>query len=480
MGNLVKASGAALLGLALAVAPAGAATIHVNTTADEMLVDGNCSLREAVAAANGDASFDACEAGSGADTIEVPAGLYTIALAGAQEDLGSTGDLDLLGPVTLQGAGAGSTIVDGGLLDRVFDVNPLSVVDSFSVTVSGMTLQHGKVADLAAMDGGCVASRGSLLLDAVVLDGCTAVRTTPSGAMPRGGGLFNAGTLHLQSSRISGSLADSASFMDAGAGGGLYNLSTGVATLVDSTISGNGAGRNDFTNGRGGGIYNAGGTVNLERCTVAGNRAGGQSPGSSYGGGIYNASGSMALVNSTVSGNLSEGGISFAGGIQTAGSAAVMTLVNCTVAWNATPDMNQSDNLALSGGGLTLRNTIVAGGPESCSGLSAANSLGHNLESPGNLCGFASTGNQVNVPAAALALEALALNAPGTTATHALGAGSVAIGAADSPACPATDQRGVVRDAACDIGAFEWPPSIALLADGFESGNLLEWSGSLR
>jgi CSLREA domain-containing protein len=405
MGNLTKTRGAALLGLALAVAPAGAATIHVNTTADEMLVDGNCSLREAVAAANGDASFDACEAGSGADTIEVPAGLYTIALAGAQEDL---------------------------------------------------------------------------LLDAVVLDGCTAVRTTPSGAMPRGGGLFNAGTLHLQSSRISGSLADSASFMDAGAGGGLYNLSTGVATLVDSTISGNGAGRNDFTNGRGGGIYNAGGTVNLERCTVAGNRAGGQSPGSSYGGGIYNASGSMAVVNSTVSGNLSEGGISFAGGIQTAGSAAVMTLVNCTVAWNATPDMNQSDNLALSGGGLTLRNTIVAGGPESCSGLSAANSLGHNLESPGNLCGFASTGDQVNVPAAALALEALALNAPGTTATHALGAGSVAIGAADSPACPATDQRGVVRDAACDIGAFEWPPSIALLADGFESGNLLEWSGSLR
>ena len=46
----------------------------------------------------------------------------------------------------------------------------------------------------------------------------------------------------------------------------------------------------------------------------------------------------------------------------------------------------------------------------------------------------------------------------GPTLTHALLAGSPAIDAADTAVCPATDQRGVARDAACDVGAFEFVP----------------------
>ncbi len=48
----------------------------------------------------------------------------------------------------------------------------------------------------------------------------------------------------------------------------------------------------------------------------------------------------------------------------------------------------------------------------------------------------------------------------GPTLTHALGAGSPAIDAADAGACPATDQRGVARPqgAGCDVGAFELIP----------------------
>ena len=49
-------------------------------------------------------------------------------------------------------------------------------------------------------------------------------------------------------------------------------------------------------------------------------------------------------------------------------------------------------------------------------------------------------------------LEALADNG-GPTATMALPAGSPAIDAGDS--CPATDQRGLPRSGACDLGAFE-------------------------
>lgn len=84
---------------------ARAATITPNTTADELDSDGNCSLREAIQAANTDSAVDACTAGSGADTIDVPAGTYALAIAGAGEDANATGDLDILPSVlTIGGA----------------------------------------------------------------------------------------------------------------------------------------------------------------------------------------------------------------------------------------------------------------------------------------------------------------------------------------------------------------------------------------
>ena len=46
----------------------------------------------------------------------------------------------------------------------------------------------------------------------------------------------------------------------------------------------------------------------------------------------------------------------------------------------------------------------------------------------------------------------------GPTQTHALLAGSVAIDAANVAVCPAADQRGITRDAACDVGAYEFVP----------------------
>jgi hypothetical protein len=46
----------------------------------------------------------------------------------------------------------------------------------------------------------------------------------------------------------------------------------------------------------------------------------------------------------------------------------------------------------------------------------------------------------------------------GPTLTHALLNGSPAIDAANTDVCPATDQRGVARDAACDVGSFEYVP----------------------
>jgi CSLREA domain-containing protein len=62
---------AALLDVFLvAPKPAQAATITVGTAADDTTVNANCTLREAITAANTNAAVDACASGAaGADTI---------------------------------------------------------------------------------------------------------------------------------------------------------------------------------------------------------------------------------------------------------------------------------------------------------------------------------------------------------------------------------------------------------------------------
>ena len=76
--------------------PVDAATIAVTTTVDELNTDGDCSLREAVRAANTNLAVDACPAGQNGqtDTITVPAGTYTLTVAGDDRDAAG-GDLDL-------------------------------------------------------------------------------------------------------------------------------------------------------------------------------------------------------------------------------------------------------------------------------------------------------------------------------------------------------------------------------------------------
>ena len=95
-------------------------------------------------------------------------------------------------------------------------------------------------------------------------------------------------------------------------------------------------------------------------------------------------------------------------------------------------------------------------------------SLGHNIESPGNTCGFDQATDQVSITAEQLALGPLADNG-GPTMTHALLPGSFAIDqipavdCGDAAGAPlTTDQRGEPRpetgDSMCDVGAFEVQP----------------------
>ena len=67
-------------------------------------------------------------------------------------------------------------------------------------------------------------------------------------------------------------------------------------------------------------------------------------------------------------------------------------------------------------------------------------------------------------------IGALALNSPGTTQTHALLAGSPALGAGLAGTGITTDQRGVTRDATPDIGAYEVPNSSLVSPFGSSGG----------
>ncbi len=117
------ALGLGLSGLAapLPVAPVQATTtITVTTTADELNTDGDCSLREAVAAANYDVAVDACPAGSGGDVIDLPAGDYGVDALTPGPGNAGTHPLLLIGSVTIRGAGAEATRIQGDSWTALF------------------------------------------------------------------------------------------------------------------------------------------------------------------------------------------------------------------------------------------------------------------------------------------------------------------------------------------------------------------------
>jgi hypothetical protein len=149
-----------------------------------------------------------------------------------------------------------------------------------------------------------------------------------------------------------------------------------------------------------------------------------------------------------------------------------VTIRNSTIAVNHSAGVDvfgdgQLFNDTLSGNGFGVflessgtvegTNTIVAGNTRDCNVPLTSNN--HDLDKDGT-CGAALTANPK--------LGALTSNG-GSTLTEALLANSPAIDAGTSTPCPATDQRGVARDAMCDIGAYEYvdttPPVITVPAD---------------
>ncbi len=371
---------------------------------------------------------DALSAANAGDIISVGAGTYketlTIPLS-----------------VTLTGAGARNTIIDGNKGGTVVTVNA-----GATVAISGVIIQNG----LTSGNGGgiYIASGGALTLTNSMVSGNVSYNIAGGG-----GGLYNAGTLTLTDSTLSVNAVYN------GSGGGLYNV--GTLMLTDSTISSNKA-----SGYGGGGIFNSG-TLTLTSSTVATNTASfcGFGCGNiAFGGGIDNQGGKLTLTNSTLSGNTASGG--YGGGIYN--YQGTLALTSSTVSGNtANPGAGVVaggglDEVNVLGNTLTLTDTIVAGNSAGdglgadCSGH--LNSGDYNLIQDIAGCNIVTAAHDIT--GTDPLLGPLRDNG-GPTLTMALLPGSPAIDVIPlgNLGGLTTDQRGQPRpdsgEALGDIGAFE-------------------------
>ena len=356
--------------------------------------DGFISLREAIIAANAEAD---------ANVIHLGAGIHTLELAGAGDNLG---DLDITSAIEIVGASDGSTVIDAGgdvalgevgLGERVFHVQSPSEI----VVFRDLTIQGG-----TALFGGANEEQG-------------------------GGVYFEfAASAELHNVTIRNNSSDHD-------GGGILSLADQLI-VTNSTFEGN-----KSVTGEGGGVRLFSGVSDFDNVTVSGNHA-------EFGGGIESTGGIHTFTNLTVSGNEAQGGAGIRSG------NGIISIENSTITDN-TATVDGGGGIHRVGGAINIGGSIIAGNEASGSievrGL--INSLGHNII--GDDAGDASGGFGYDgldlLDQEGLELGVLRDN-HGAVQTHELLAGSVGIDGALSSLT--TDARGFfVTDGVRDIGAFE-------------------------
>lgn len=364
-----------------------------------------CTLRAAIMEAN---------ALPGADTILLPAGVYVLTRTGPLDATAENGDLDIRDHVTLSGAGAGVTIIDGNgslIQDRVLDLLHTHGEPAVSVTISGVTIRGGRSAQ-------------------------------------HGGGIGVAGGVHLtlQNSVVTQNFA-------LAGGGGLVASEESMVTIIGSALSAN------TTDGDGGGFsgrseYGPGTRWNFVNSTISGNSAAGS------GGGLF-----FANVN----------GLECCVGTDAVLPQLFSTTVTHNAADSDRAGGGNGGGLA--GVGAVLHNTLLAGNFDrtrvalgaiihpDCS-TTVANGSRFSLIQ--NTAGCTLAPNFPGLITSQDPLLGPLANNGGPTPTHLIGAGP-ALNAGDTTSCRdqfgnplITDQRGFNRHVEpgggfgrCDIGAVE-------------------------
>jgi CSLREA domain-containing protein len=267
---------AALLGGA-DVRPARADVIVVTTLSDAT-GGSDCTLRDAIAAANLDAAVGGCAAGSGADTVALATGA-TYTFAAADNTVGGANALPaVVGDLTLEGRGS---VIARSEAAGTPEFRLLRVQAGGKLRLRGVTVSNGRIAG----DGAGVSVSAGGAVD--VRDGV--FRGNWAGAS--GGAIAGPGPIAVAGTTFSGN--------HAGAFGGA--IAGNDETVANSTFTANDA-------GIGGGALFIDGTLSLVNSTVAVN--------SGYG--VFKvASGTTTVTNSILANNSPgncAGGVTDGGG----------------------------------------------------------------------------------------------------------------------------------------------------------------------
>ena len=397
--------------------------------AADIVVNGNCSLVDAIKAANRDQAVKGCPAGEGADTITLSAN------TGLQWD-----PPKITSDMTIDGRGY---TIHGNNRFRIFYIEEGHTVAIHNLTLTRNMARYKSshlVMDGDDASGGAVYNEGTLTIsDSSFIHNV---------ADEYGGAIHNEGTLTISDSE----------FIDnrAVALGGAISNYEGTLVISDSRFSGNtsedgGA----ILNGLGGRLVISGGSFNNNTAAVGGAVSGKTGTliisGSSFidnrakgtGGAVHNWFGNMDISNSSFSGNSADwqGGAVYVDGNYPAALTHV-TLANNTASQGGGIYMGASAEV-------NLYNSIIADG--GCFGELNDN-IGNLIED--GSCSPIFSGDPM--------LGARVEPEDGSTAHYPLMVDSPAIGAANEKHCPDTDQVGTERpqEGACAIGAIEYTTTI--------------------
>lgn len=200
-----------------------AATITVNTTADQDGTGVQCSLREAVTAARTNAAYGGCIAGTVNDTIVLSDGVYHLTLPSNSSHLSIHG---AAGTTTIRGAGAERTIIDGD--DRSSHEVLLVSGNGVSVILEDLT-----------MAGGNGSSGGALMVTGEAAVTARRVHMTRNTAAA-GGAIYIASTFGTSTLLLDACTISDNDSVDSISGGSAILLGNGSdVTIQNSTISGN-------------------------------------------------------------------------------------------------------------------------------------------------------------------------------------------------------------------------------------------------
>lgn len=264
---------------------------------------GNCGLRAAIMEAN------ALDPGS---IINIPSSTIMLTITGQLENFAVTGDLDIKNSMTINGAGADVTFIDGNGIDRVFDIYG-GVVDINGVSITGGDVSG--IADGVENDGGgiWVNCGVDVMLNRVAIFENTAI--------------FGAGiqvgeycgdtqqVLYISESVIYNNTA-----VNGGAGMDIYQDSN--VTISNSTFSGNSA------PGTGGIIIEpetSNNTFNASHMTIADNIST-----QNLSAGLANGAGTTTVINSIIAYNGNNGTYKDCGGAAFTSGDNVYTTDTCT------------------------------------------------------------------------------------------------------------------------------------------------------